>query len=182
MKATHAGSTIGKALADFTGTEGSVMIQTNLSYYDPSSGSQVQGQGSDFTDLNASGTATIANLTVTGTANFVDIVVNGHFITGGGQPTALALASGGTATVEGTDTTGTLTITTGATPAVGGLVKVSFSKSYTAAPRVVISASSDTAADLRIYKDSATTGYVLINSKDAPAPNTTYKFDYFIAQ
>ena len=92
----------------------------------------------DFADLNVSGTATINNLTVTtlsastanigtltvtGSAHFADdITIDGHIITAGGQPTAqaqTAIGTGASVAVDGTDTTGTITITTGSAPTAG---------------------------------------------------------------
>jgi hypothetical protein len=154
-------------------------------------------QSSSFTDLNVSGTATINNLSVTGSATIGtlyvtgsaefagDITVGGHIITVGGQPTAQAqAAAGGSASVlvDGTDTTGTITITTGSAPSAGDLAKILFSRTYGAAPHIVLSPSNGPASGLRFYKGTATTTDFMFDASDAPAPNTTYTFDYFIAQ
>ncbi len=156
----------------------------------------------DFADLNASGTATINDLTVTtfnagtatigtlsvtGSAEFAgNITVGGHIITAGGQPTAQAqTAAGGTGadvSVDGTDTTGTITITTGYAPSAGDLAKILFSKTYGQAPHIVLSASNGKAAGLKFFKGSTSATDFMFNALDAPQANTTYKFDYFIAQ
>lgn len=77
MKANHAGPTIGKALAPFAGTTGTVMTQTNLSYYNPASGDNIQGSNADFATVNVSGTATIQNLVVKDKIETQTLVVNG---------------------------------------------------------------------------------------------------------
>ncbi len=161
-----------------------------------------QTSSGSFSDINVSGTATINNLTVTGSANIADltagslhvtssavfagdITVGGHIITSGGQPTATAQASaGGSATVavDGTDTTGTITITTGSAPSAGDLAKILFSRTYGAAPHIVLSPSNDKAAGLHFYKGSTSATDFMFDAQDAPAANTTYTFDYFIAQ
>ncbi|MDL2342505.1 MAG: hypothetical protein QFB87_05525, partial [Patescibacteria group bacterium] len=147
-------------------------------------------------DLNVSGQATIANLTVTGnvvvqgsltvtTLAVGDITISGHVITSGGQPVATAqipAGTGSTVVVSGTDTTGTITITTGANPTAGELAKLAFTKAYGAAPRIVLSPSNDNASDMRYFKGASDANGFMFNAKSVPAPNTTYTFDYFIAQ
>jgi hypothetical protein len=67
MKADHAGPTIGKALGFFNGTSGIVMVQTNLSYYNPSPGNYLQnGDNATFSSLNVSGPTTLSSLSVSG--------------------------------------------------------------------------------------------------------------------
>ncbi len=136
--------------------------------------------------LNVSGSATVGSLTVTGSAQFDgDITIGGHVITAGGQPTSQAqAAAGGSATisVDGTDTTGTITITTGSAPTAGDLAKILFSKTYGQAPHIVLSPSNDKAAGLRFFKGATSATDFMFNALDAPQANTTYTFDYSIAQ
>ena len=130
--------------------------------------------------------ATIGTLTVTSSAEFKsDITIDGHIITAGGQPTSQAqAAAGGSAyvAVDGTDTTGTITITTGSSPTSGDLAKIIFSKTYGHSPHIVLSASNDKAAGLRFFKGNTSTTDFMFNALDTPQANTTYTFDYFIAQ
>jgi fibronectin-binding autotransporter adhesin len=126
-----------------------------------------------------------ANLTVTGLTTVADLVVGGHIITGGGQPTSQVQTAAGTqatVTISGTDTTGTITITTGSNPTAGSLADVLFSKAYGAAPHIVLSPSNDAAAGLRYFKGNTTTSDFMFNVIDTPTANTTYQYDYFIAQ
>jgi hypothetical protein len=85
-------------------------------------------------------------------------------------------------TISGTDTTGTITITTGSNPTAGALSEILFSKTYGAAPHVVLSPSNDKAAGLHFYKGSTTATDFMFNALDTPTPNTTYNFDYIVAQ
>jgi hypothetical protein len=197
-KATGAGMVIGTAMAAYDGSQpdAKVTVFIHISYYDPASGDAIQATSADFHDLNVSGTASIDNLvvqtvsingdlTVAGLARVQNIEINGHIITASGQPTAnpqTAAGTGATVTVDGNDTTGTITINTGSTPDAGAIAQLLFSQSYAKAPHVVISASNDNAAGLHFYKGTTTTADFLFNFKDAPAANTTYVFDYFIAQ
>jgi hypothetical protein len=208
---TSTGQIVGYAEEAFAGgASGTIKIYVNPGYYDgPSPTSYIQNGGNavlndltvggtaNLSDLNVSGattmndltvtgSATIANLTVTGSAQFSgNITIGGHIITAGGQPTAQnqgAVGTGASVAVDGTDTTGTITINTGSNPTAGDLAKILFSKTYGQAPHVVLSPSNDKAAGLHFYKGSTSATDFMLNALDSPAPNTTYTFDYMIAQ
>lgn len=195
MKATTSGMIVGTALEAFNGEEGTVEVFVNASYWAPSASETLQGATAEFTSLNVSGEATIAtlsvgtvtvtgNITVHGLLTVASIVVNGHVITASGKPTveAQTALNGGNVTVEGTDTVGTITITTGSTPTAGELAKIIFSQTYSKAPRVIVSPSNEAAADFAYYKGAVSLDDFMLNAKFAPAANTTYVFDYFIAE
>jgi hypothetical protein len=142
--------------------------------------------GNNFADINVSGSLRVNNLEVSGDATFKgNIIVQGHIITAGSVPLIQAVAaagSGAVVNISGNDTAGTITITTGSAPYAGDLARIIFSKSYGEVPRIVISASDDNAAGLRSFKGATTLTDFRLRAKDAPAPNMTYTFDYFIAQ
>jgi hypothetical protein len=81
MKATKPGQMIGKALEGFDSgdpnAQGTVMTFANLTWADPSNGTQANAtvQNSTFGDLNVSGTLTTENLSVTGKATIGELVV-----------------------------------------------------------------------------------------------------------
>ncbi len=211
-KAVGPGFVIGKALEGWDPASGKTTIMVYVeqgTYNGPSQASLVQNGGNatltgltvsgtaDFANLNASGVSTLTdlkvqtvtvsgNLTVQGLATVQDIQVNGHIITASGQPVASALAAAGASaavTISGTDTTGTITITTGGSAlSAGDLAKLTFSKTYGAAPHIVISPSNDAASGLRYFKGATSLTDFILNAKDIPTANTTYQFDYFIAQ
>jgi hypothetical protein len=216
MLATEPGPTIGKALAAFNQSSGTVMALINISYYaGPSSDSYVQNGGNatltgltvggstDFNNLNVSGVATMqdlsvtsledsgnltigGNLTVTGLTSVTNLEISGHIITSGGEPAATvqsAAGSGATVSISGDDTTGTITITTGSSGLTAGeLAQINFSNSYTSAPHVILSPSNAAASSLEYYKGTTTTSGFMFDANQAPSANTTYQYDYFIAQ
>ena len=195
MKATSAGMIVGTALEAFNGEEGTVEVFVNASYWAPSASETLQGTDNGFASLNVSGEATVGSLTVGtvtvtgdltvhGALTVASIVVNGHIITASGKPTieTQPALNGGTVIVDGTDTIGTITITTGATPTAGELAKLVFSETYTKAPRVILSPSNEAAADFAYYKGAVSLENFMLNAKNTPAANTTYVFDYFIAE
>ncbi len=157
----------------------------------------LQAQTASLGNLNVSGTATVAALTVTGTASVEtlvvngnatfqgDIMVNGHIVTGGGAPNTqiqTAAGAGASVSVSGTDSAGTITITTGSNPAAGELAKILFAKHYGAKPRVVLSPANEAASELRYFKGTTTIDDFMLNAKDVPGANTTFEYDYIIAQ
>lgn len=187
MKATRAGATIGKALEAFDGTTGSVLALINISYYNPTDGGQVQGSGAgDFAAINVSGLAEVGALKVTGNVEIAgDLFVKGHLVTTGDRPTVEpqpAAGSNASVTIDGNDTSGTITIVTGAQPNKGDLVKIIFNKAYGAAPRIVLSPSNDDAASLIFYKGATTTENSILKAKDIPVANKTYQYDYVIVE
>ncbi len=146
----------------------------------------VSGQA-NIQDLRVVGTATIAELRVTDAIVIDgDITIGGHFKTAGAKPTAqtqTASGIGASVTVDGNDTSGTITITTGASGLTkGDLVKVLFSKAYGAAPRVIISPVGENAADLRTYLGVADPVFFTWSSKTIPEPDTPYSFNYWVVQ
>ncbi|OJU87984.1 hypothetical protein BGO17_03285 [Candidatus Saccharibacteria bacterium 49-20] len=186
-KATTAGMIVGTAVESFSGNgQGSIEVFVNLMYWSPVNGDNLQAQSGSFGSLNISGHTTLTTLTVSGTATFqANIVVNGHIITGGGAPNysiGAAAGAGANVQVDGNDTAGTITVTTGSGVSTGSLADLVFSRTYGKSPRVLITAQNDSSANARIYpSDKTTTGFSLGTSQ-ALAPNTTYVFDYFIVQ
>ena len=172
------------------------LVKASVGTVSDTMASTLQSDSDSYQNLTVSGSASIKSLTVAENAviegrltvavlTVGTITVNGHIITGGGAPTAIAqLAAGSNATVStsGTDTAGTITFTTGAAPAAGELIKLSFDKAYDAAPRIILSPSNAASSDLRYFKGVTDTKEFMLNSKNMPTANTTYIFDYFIAQ
>jgi len=139
-----------------------------------------------LTTLTVTGNATVqGNLTVTGTANFQNIVINGHIKTGGTTPLITAGAATGTGasvSIEGNDTAGTITITTGVSGlSADTLAKLVFNKTYGSTPRVIISPTNAAAATFSTYLNSDNTSF-LIKATQAPGASTTYTYNYYVVE
>ncbi|MFO0781994.1 MAG: hypothetical protein U0524_03885, partial [Candidatus Saccharimonadales bacterium] len=137
--------------------------------------------------LSVVGSASISqNLTVAGLTSVQDIIVGGHLITAGSAPTKelqTAAGAGATIAVNGNDTLGTITITTGATGlSSGDLAKIIFSKEYGLPPRVLLSPANDQAAGINFYRGATDKQHFYLTTTTVPTANTTYVFDYFIGQ
>lgn len=112
-------------------------------------------------DVNIGGNLTVKDISV------ANLTVNGHIITAGNTPTIVAGAAAGVAdvlaqisapvaTVDGNDTSGTITIVAGANTLPGDLVEVTFNSPFSKTPRVVLNAGNEQTANLKFYRDADT--------------------------
>lgn len=89
------------------------------------------------------------------------------------------LGAGGTVSVNGSDTTGTININTGNNPSAGCFTRINFSQAFTTAPHVIISPVGSAAGALDYYVDRDRNGFNLC-SNNAAAAGRTFAFDYFV--
>jgi len=211
MKATRGGVIIGTALEDYDGTQdvAQVVTQVHTGYALPENENQIQGDmnvngnlmvsgGLNVgTDLNVGGVATLGSLHVTGDATIGgtltvatikvgNIEIDGHIITKGAVPTSQVMAAAGSAAavnVDGNDTAGTITITTGTTGiSAGDLTKINFSKIFGKTPKVLLTGQDDNSVNAKVYPKGKSTNEFMISTGQTLTPNTTYTFDYFIVE
>ena len=134
------------------------------------------------------GNALLTADTADGYVSVTTLVVTGHIVTGGAAPSIAAGAAActtPTVSVAGTDTSGTITVTTGTgCAAAGKLATVTFATAFAAAPHVVITPGSAAAAGLSAYVDSSTIAAASfdIDASTAPANSTAYKWSYVTVQ
>jgi cytoskeletal protein CcmA (bactofilin family) len=107
----------------------------------------VQGVLTVEDSLTVNGNATFAgtlsapSITIDSLQISGDIQINRHIDAGGGTPNVSsgnAVGSGGTVTISGTDTAGTITINVGSSASGGALATVTFSSAFSGNPHVVI--------------------------------------------
>jgi parallel beta-helix repeat protein len=167
----------------------------------------LQAGTASFNSLNVSGRAKIAGLTVTGDAEIqgdmtvsgrtpvAGINVNGHIVLGGSAPAVLVgIASGQpkivsgapdmsttpTVAVDGNDSAGTITLTTGyAGLSNGVLAHLTFSSSFETAFKVVITATNSPASKAEAYVTKTANGFDLTTDATL-TPATQYQFDYIV--
>ncbi len=124
----------------------------------------------------AATTITVKNISISGPLTI------GHLITQGPTPTASAggaIGGGGTISVSGNDTAGTINMNTGGYGG-GTLMTVTFRAAYGAAPHILLSPRSGLAALAAIYVLPSTTGFTVVAASGGGAGTMT--FDYFVAQ
>lgn len=152
-------------------------------------------------DTNLQGQLTVQkNLNVTGTANFGSLSVSSlsvtslqvkndfsiakHIVTSGGTPGrsfGTALGGGGTASVSGSDTAGTVNISTGGSPPAGLFITVSFAQRFASTPHVVITPVGSAAGALQYYINRDASGFSIGVSSPPPA-SSNFAFDYIVIQ
>lgn len=149
-----------------TSLQGQLTVQKNLS---------VVGNAS-FGGLS------VSSLNVTALQLKGDINLNQHILTSGGTPgrsNGTAIGSGGSASVGGSDTAGTVSINTGSSPPAGCFITVNFAKAFGSIPHVVISPSNSQAASLQYYTLRSANNFSVCTA-NVPAAGTTYVFDYIV--
>ncbi len=128
------------------------------------------------------GTLSASQLNVTTLQLNGDFVVSRHINVNGGTPSrdnGSALGGGGTVSINGTDTAGTITINTGGGPPAGCFTSVNFVQHFSGTPRVIISPSNSSAGNINYYTNRSPTGFSLCDAT-APAASTSYVFDYIV--
>ncbi len=184
MKATQAGSTIGKALGYFNGNKGTVLVLVNLGYYNPAT--DIQGTN-NFQNINVAGNITVnGGLTVVGATNVGTITIGGHIITQGNAPQIQLLSASGqnaSATITGNDTSGVVSITTGTQSVIADdIIKILFDKAYGGAPRIVLTPVGKDSAQAGGYVDQTQPDSFTIGIANVTANGKTYVFNYQIMQ
>ncbi len=109
-----------------------------------------------------------------------DLQLNRHIDAGGstpGQSNGGALGAGGTVSVSGTDTAGTITINTGGSPGAGCFVTVSFAQRFNGTPHVVVSPVGSGASGINYYVNRSSTEFSLCTTNAAPG-GTSFSFDW----
>jgi cytoskeletal protein CcmA (bactofilin family) len=149
----------------------------------------LQGQLTVQKNLNVTGTASfgslsVSSLSVTSLQVKNDFSISKHIITSGSAPSrapGTALGSGGTVSLSGTDTAGSVSINTGGSPPAGLFVSVTFSQRFAAIPHVIITPVGSAAGSIPYYINRDSTGFSIGTSSPPPA-GANFGFDYIVIQ
>ncbi len=147
--------------------QGSVTIAKSL---------QVSGSGSFGGDLSAP-QITTSNLELTG-----DLVLAHHIEATGSVPSrnsGPALGNGGSVSVSGSDTAGSISINTGNSPAAGCFVTINFAAAYGSTPHVLVTPIGSAAGGLSYYVDRSTSNFSICDASTPPS-GSSFGFDYFV--
>ncbi|MGI9028208.1 MAG: hypothetical protein ACR2FM_05225 [Candidatus Saccharimonadales bacterium] len=133
-------------------------------------------------NLSISGNLSASQLTSNGLDLNGDIRLNRHIDAGGGTPgrsNGSALGSGGTSSVSGTDTAGTVNISTGSGSGAGCYVTVRFAQKFNATPHVVITPVGSAAGTLNYYVNRSS-GEFSICVANSAGGGKSFAFDYIV--
>lgn len=109
-----------------------------------------------------------------------DLQINRHVDAGGNTPgktDGSAVGVGGTASVSGTDTAGTVTVNTGGNPPAGCFITITFAQRFNGTPHIVVTPVGSGAAGLSYYITRNTANFSICTTNSAPA-GTSFSFDY----
>jgi hypothetical protein len=111
-----------------------------------------------------------------------DLVIQHHITVSGSIPTksdGSALGNGGSVSIGGTDTAGSITVNTGQSPTSGCFVTITFAAPYNDTPHVLVTPIGFAAGGLQYYVTRTATNFSVCDSS-APPASSSFGFDYFI--
>lgn len=164
----------------------STFDQINANELAVSGDTGIQGTLNVQNNLNVAGSATfngpvsVPQLSVQSLVLEGDLAITRHIDAGGGTPGLTqggALGAGGTASISGTDTAGTVAINTGSGPGAGCFVTITFAVRFNQTPHVVITPVGSAAAGLNYYITRNTTSFQICTTNGAPG-GSNFSFDY----
>jgi hypothetical protein len=138
--------------------------------------------------LNVSGTASVnalnaSNISVN-TISIAGPLILSHLQTRGAVPGSAAggaVGGGGTISVSGNDTAGTININTGSGTAAGVLATVTFRAAYTGGVHVLLSPLTGASAGLQAYVSRTSTGFQ-VRVDNPPPSGAVFAYDYLVVQ
>lgn len=150
----------------------------------------VQGS-TTLRDLSVSGTSTFSGAMTASQITTSRLVLSGnavlqvpnHISFTGPTPSRTinnsVLGSGGSASISGSDTTGTININTGSNTTSGCFARINFQQAFTTQPHVIVSPVGSGAGQTQYYVDRNNAGFSICTANPAPA-NQVFAFDYFV--
>lgn len=153
-------------------------------------------------DVAIQGDTTTRNLKVSGSSSFsgplsaskitaTQLVLSGnaileipnHISFTGPSPSrtidSSVLGGGGSLSINGSDTAGTININSGNSPSAGCFARINFKQAFPSHPHVIVSPVGSAAGKLQYYVNRDPSGFSLCTSTAATA-NQTFGFDYFV--
>jgi len=179
------------SIPDLTVSNNSNLNTTQTNTLQVAQGSTFQGTVTIQHDLNVGGAAafsstvtigqlTVTNLTMAGNAQ---LTVPNHIAFTGASPGRQFFPSvtgaGGSASINGSDTTGTINVNTGSGPTAGCFMTITFNRPFTKTPHVLVSPVNIGAGQTEYYVNRSTTQFSICTA-NAPPANSVMAYDYFI--
>ena len=136
--------------------------------------------------ISVSGNATFSGVISASTINIdqlilnKDLQLNRHIEAGGQTPhvsAGTAVGGGGTVSISGSDTSGTVNINFGAGPPAGILAYINFINAFNQTPHVVITPVGSSCANLNYYVNRNTTSFSIGTTNSGSG---SCSFDYFV--
>ncbi len=154
------------------------------------SNTTIQGS-TTLRDLNVSGASTFGGAMTASQITVTRLIMSGnatlevpnHIRFSGPTPTRTAfnavLGNGGTSSINGSDTAGTVNVNSGNNPTSGCFIRVNFRQAFPSTPRVVVTPVGAAGGQLQFYVERSA-GSFNICSTVAPPANQSFEIDYFV--
>lgn len=148
----------------------------------------VQGQQTIAQSLQVGGAGTFSGAVSAPQISTNSFLLNGdlsltrHITASGGTPgrtPGTAVGSGGTASVSGSDTAGSVTVNTGSSPNAGCFITVNFTTKFASTPHVIVTPIGSAAGEVQYYVNRSSTSFSICSS-NTPPDNAGFGFDYFV--
>lgn len=148
----------------------------------------LQGQLNTQKNLNVSGNANVGGSLSADRLSANSLQMNGnltitkHFSVGGATPARSngnALGAGGTASVSGSDTAGSVNVNTGSGASAGCFATINFTQRFNGVPRVIVSPVGEAAGRVGMYVNRNNTSFSVCASQTPPS-GASFGFDYFV--
>lgn len=164
---------------------------TQINTLQVASNAAIQGN-TTLRDLNVAGTSTFSGAMTASQITVTRLILSGnavlqvpnHISFTGASPNRTAnptvLGNGGSMSVNGSDTSGTVSVNTGNNPTAGCFGRVIFNQAYSNQSRVIVSPVGAGAGSTQFYIDRNNTGFSVCTVNAAPA-NQAFAYDYFVA-
>jgi cytoskeletal protein CcmA (bactofilin family) len=151
----------------------------------------MQGSTTLQKDLNVAGTAafngpvtasqiTVTNLILSGNAQFR---VPNHLAFTGSSPSRsinqAVLGGSGTASISGSDVSGTVNVNSGGTPGAGCFITITFNRPFSTTPHTLVTPIGAGAGAIGFYVTRTAASMTICSSSALPA-NQNFAFDYFV--
>ncbi|OGL30581.1 hypothetical protein A3F37_01790 [Candidatus Saccharibacteria bacterium RIFCSPHIGHO2_12_FULL_41_12] len=147
----------------------------------------IQGQLSVQKGMSVSGPLSVGGILTASSLNIQtlqingDILLNRHIDAGGGTPSRSnggALGSGGTSSISGTDTAGTVNVNIGGGPGAGCFATINFTQKFNS-PHIAITPVGSAGGDINYYINKSSSNFSICTSSPAPA-GSSFAFDYIV--
>lgn len=150
----------------------------------------IQGD-TTLNNINVSGTSSFGGAVTASQITVTHLVLSGnavlevpnHIKFSGGSPGRSVdnnvLGNGGSASVSGSDTSGSVNVNSGNNPTSGCFVRVSFQQAFSSQPHVIVSPVGDAAGRMQYYVERDTGGFRICSANGMTA-NKSFAFDYLV--
>lgn len=166
------------------------LAATQINSLQVATGSTFQGVGTFQNGVNVTGASSFDNITAS-QISVTKLIISGngqlsvpnHIAFPGASPSRSTntgvLGVGGSASVDGSDTAGTVNVNTGSSPTSGCFITITFNQKFVNNPHVIVSPVGAAAGQAEYYVNRSTTSFSLC-SANAPPANQVFAYDYFV--